>query len=246
LARNRIVIIGGVATGPKAAARCRRLDQEAEITMVERGDLLSYAGCGMPFYIEGVVEFETLLKTSVGVTRDAEYFEKGMGIRVMDRTEAVSINRDSNTVTVKNLETDETTELPYDKLVLATGARPFVPRMEGVDLEGVHRLYNPHQAKAIRDGLEMGAKKVAIVGGGLIGMEICGAFLERGCEVTILEMMSHLVPALMDEEMALLLESYLKKNGVHVVTGSAVSRIVDDGSGKVAGCLLYTSPSPRD
>ncbi len=235
MARKRIVIIGGVATGPKAAARCRRLDQEAEITMVERGDLLSYAGCGMPFYIEGIVEFETLLKTSVGVIRDADYFESGMGIRVMVRTEAVKINRVSKTVTVKDLETDETTDLPYDKLVLATGARPFVPRMEGVDLEEVHRLYNPHQAKAIRDALDMGAKKVAIVGGGLIGMEICGAFLERGCEVTILEMMPHLVPALMDEEMALLLEGYLKENGVHVVTGSAVSRIVDDGSGKVAG-----------
>jgi NADPH-dependent 2,4-dienoyl-CoA reductase/sulfur reductase-like enzyme/rhodanese-related sulfurtransferase len=235
LARNRIVIIGGVATGPKAAARCRRLDQEAEITIVERGDLLSYAGCGMPFYIEGIVEFETLLKTSVGVTRDTEYFEKGMGIRIMHKTEAVSINRDSKTVTVKNLETGETADLLYDKLVLATGASPFVPRMEGVELEGVHRLYNPHQAKAIRDSLDRGAKRVAIVGGGLIGMETCGAFLERGCEVTILEMMPHLVPALMDEEMALLLESYLKENGVQVVTGSAVSRMLDDGSGRIAG-----------
>jgi len=136
MARKRIVIIGGVATGPKAAARCRRLDQEAEITMVERGDLLSYAGCGMPFYIEGIVEFETLLKTSVGVIRDADYFESGMGIRVMVRTEAVKINRVSKTVTVKDLETDETTDLPYDKLVLATGARPFVPRMEGVGCTG--------------------------------------------------------------------------------------------------------------
>ncbi len=233
---KKIVIIGGVATGPKAAARCRRLDQEAEITLVERGDLLSYAGCGMPFYIEDVVEeFDTLLTTATGVRRDADYFRDSKGIRVLDSTEALKINRESKTVTLKDLKTGEIEDLPYHKLVLATGASPFVPRMEGIELEGVHRLYNPHHAKAIKEALDRGARRVVIVGGGLIGMETCGAFLERNCEVTVVEMMPHLVPALMDKEMALLLEKHLKEKGVGVMTGSPVSKILDDGSGRVAG-----------
>jgi NADPH-dependent 2,4-dienoyl-CoA reductase/sulfur reductase-like enzyme/rhodanese-related sulfurtransferase len=236
LETRKIVIIGGVATGPKAAARCRRLDQEAEITLVERGDLLSYAGCGMPFYIEDVVEeFDTLLTTATGVRRDADYFRDSKGIRVLDSTEAFKINRESKTVTLKDLRTGETEDLPYHKLVLATGASPIVPRMEGIELEGVHRLYNPHHAKAIKEALDRGARRVVIVGGGLIGMETCGAFVKRGCKVTVVEMMPHLVPALMDEEMALLLEKHLKEEGVGIMTGSPVSKILDDGSGRVAG-----------
>jgi len=218
---RKIVIIGGVATGPKTAARCRRLDQEAEITIVERGDLLSYAACGMPFYIEGVIEeYDALFKTTHGVRRDAEYFWSSMGVRVLENTEAVKIDRGAKTVTVRNLKTGETEDLLYDKLVLATGASPFVPKMDGVELESVHRLYNPHHARAIKEALDRGARKVAIVGGGLIGMETCGAFVERGCEVTVFEMMPHLVPALLDEEMALLLEKYLVEKGVKVVKGS--------------------------
>jgi NADPH-dependent 2,4-dienoyl-CoA reductase/sulfur reductase-like enzyme/rhodanese-related sulfurtransferase len=234
--KSRILIIGGVATGPKTAARCRRLDQEAEITIVERGDLLSYASCGMPFFIEDVIEdYDALLTTAAGVQRDADYFMSTRGIRVLDNTEALNIDRDAKTVTVKDLRTGEAKELPYDKLVLATGARPFVPNTEGIDLEGVHRLHTPHHAKAIKEALDRGARRVAIVGGGLIGMETCGAFVERGCEVTVIEMMPHLVPALMDEEMARLLEKYLRERGVRVVTGSPVSRIISDGAGSVAG-----------
>lgn len=233
---KKILIIGGVAAGPKTAVRCRRLDEDADITIVERGDLLSYAGCGMPFYIEDVVkEYDVLLSTSLGVRRDVTYFENTKRVRALDRTEAIGINRQTKTVTVKDLRTGETRDLPYDKLVLATGASPLVPRMEGIDLEGVHRLYNPHHAKAIREALDAGAKKVAIVGGGLIGMEVCGAFVERNCEVTVFEMMPHLVPALLDEEMALLLQRYMEDQGVEIVTGSPVSRIIDDGTGRVAG-----------
>jgi NADPH-dependent 2,4-dienoyl-CoA reductase/sulfur reductase-like enzyme/rhodanese-related sulfurtransferase len=236
LERNKIVIIGGVATGPKTAARCRRLDQDAEITIVERGDLLSYAGCGLPFYIEDVIEeYNALLTTARGVLRDGSYFRDRKGVRVLDNTEALKINREAKTVTVKDLRTGEIRGLPYDKLVLAMGASPFVPKMEGIELEGVHRLYNPHDAKTIKEALDRGARRVVVVGGGLIGMETCGAFVGRECEVTVLEMMPHLVPALMDEEMALLLKKYLKERGVRVSTGSPVSKILDDGTGRVAG-----------
>jgi NADPH-dependent 2,4-dienoyl-CoA reductase/sulfur reductase-like enzyme/rhodanese-related sulfurtransferase len=230
---SKTLIIGGVATGPKTAARLRRLDEEAEITIVERGDLLSYAGCGMPFYIEDVIEEWSELLGGAS-PRDAAFFKQSKNIDVLDNTEAVKINREKKTVSVKDLRTGETSELPYDKLVLATGARPFVPRMEGTELQGVHRLYTPHHAKAIKEAVEAGAKKVAIVGGGLIGIETCGAFVVQGCEVTILEMMPQLVPALLDEEMALVLQKYLIEKGVKLVMGSPVSRILDDGEGRVA------------
>jgi NADPH-dependent 2,4-dienoyl-CoA reductase/sulfur reductase-like enzyme/rhodanese-related sulfurtransferase len=230
---TKILIIGGVATGPKTAARLRRLDEDLEITMIERGGLLSYAGCGMPFYIEDVIEdWDKLLGGSN--PRDASFFKQTKNIDVFDQTEAQKINRDTKTVTVKDLKTGETRDLPYDKLVLATGARPFVPRMEGTELDGVYRLYTPHHAKAIKEAVLHGAKKVAIVGGGLIGIETCGAFVAQGCEVTILEMMPQLVPALLDEELALLLEKYLIEKGVKIVKGSPVAKIIGDSQGKVS------------
>lgn len=228
----KVVIIGGVATGPKTAARLRRLDQDAEITVIERQDLLSYAGCGMPYYIENVIEEWNDLLGGATI-RDAAYFKANRGFEVLDQTEAKKIDREAKTVTIEDLRTGEVSELPYDKLVLGTGASPFVPRMEGTDLQGVHRLYNPHQAKAIRTAVDMGAKNVVVVGGGLIGIESCGAFVARGCNVSIVEMMPTLVPNLLDPEMALLLENYLEGKGVNIVKGSPVARMVDDGSGKV-------------
>ncbi|MFA9494488.1 MAG: FAD-dependent oxidoreductase [Candidatus Bathyarchaeota archaeon] len=229
---RHILIIGGVATGPKTAARLRRLDPEAEITVIERQDLLSYAGCGMPYYIENVIEEWNDLLGGASI-RDAVYFKENRGFTVLDQTEAKRINRQAKTVTVEDLRTGEVRDLPYDKLVLGTGARPFVPRMEGTELRGVHRLYNPHHAKAIRTAVDMGAKNVAVVGGGLIGMESCGAFVARGCNVSVLEMMPNIVSNLLDTEMGLLLENYLKGMGVNIVKGSPVTRMIDDGTGKV-------------
>lgn len=235
---KNVLIIGGVATGPKAAARLRRLDNEVNITIVERGEIISYAGCGLPFYIGEVVkEYEDLLNTTTGQIRDVEYFKNAYDVTVLDRTEAVKINRKDKTVTVLDLRTGEERGLSYDKLVLATGASPFVPKMEGTELDGVYRLYNPSHAKAIKEKIDsfVNSCKVAVVGGGLIGLETCGAFIDRGCEVSVLEMMPNLIPNLLDTEMALLLEKYLKDKGVNVITGSPVSRLIDDGDGKVAG-----------
>jgi NADPH-dependent 2,4-dienoyl-CoA reductase/sulfur reductase-like enzyme/rhodanese-related sulfurtransferase len=233
---SKIVIIGGIATGPKAAVRARRLDPDAEITMVERGGFFSYAGCGMPFYIEGVIEgLPSLLCTPRGVFRDDTYFEIEKDLEALCWTEAMKINRDEMTVSVRDVSSGEEHDMPYDKLVLAVGARPIVPRMEGSELEGVHRLFTPLDADAIRKELEAGRTRVAIIGGGLIGMEVCGAFVSRGCQVSVLEMMDRLVPALMDEDISLLLERYLIDNGVDVRKGSRVVRLLDDGSGRVTG-----------
>jgi NADPH-dependent 2,4-dienoyl-CoA reductase/sulfur reductase-like enzyme/rhodanese-related sulfurtransferase len=231
---KKILIIGGVATGPKTAARCRRLDPDAEITLVERQSILSYAGCGMPFYIEDVIkDWNQLLGGDT--IRDVKYFASQKGFKVLDQTEAIRINRETRDVTVNRLESGYTEDLPYDFLVLATGASPIIPRIKGTDLSGVHRLYNPYEAKEIKRAIDEGAKKIAVVGGGLIGMEVCGAFAARGCEVTVFEMMPYLVPNLLDEEMSLLLENYLTSVGVKIMKGSAVSEILDDGNGHVEG-----------
>jgi NADPH-dependent 2,4-dienoyl-CoA reductase/sulfur reductase-like enzyme/rhodanese-related sulfurtransferase len=233
---SKIVIIGGIATGPKAAARARRLDSDAEITIVERGGLFSYAGCGMPFYIEGVIEdLPSLLCTPRGVIRNDAYFKTEKDLEALCWTEAMKISRDKKTVTVRDVNSGEELDMPYDKLVLAVGASPIVPRMEGSELEGIHRLYTPLDADAIRKDLEAGRTRVAIIGGGLIGMEVCGAFVSRGCQVSVLEMMDRLVPALMDEDISLLLERYLIDNGVDVRKGSRVVSILDDGTGRVSG-----------
>lgn len=229
----KVVIIGGVATGPKTAARLRRLDPEADITLIERQDVLSYAGCGMPYFIEDVIkEYDDLLGGDK--LRDVAFFRRTKNIHVLDKTEALKINRKQKTVTVKDLRTDEDRDIPYDKLVLGVGARPFVPRIEGVDLEGVYRLYNPRQALAIKNAVDAGAKDVVIVGGGLIGIETCGAFIERGCNVSIFEMMPYLVPNLMDKEMVFLVEKYLRDKDVTIVSGSPVSRIVGENGKAVA------------
>jgi NADPH-dependent 2,4-dienoyl-CoA reductase/sulfur reductase-like enzyme/rhodanese-related sulfurtransferase len=229
---RNIIIIGGVATGPKTAARLRRLDPEVNITVIERQDLLSYAGCGMPYYIENVIEEWNELLGGASI-RDAAYFKANRGFTVLDQTEVTKINREAKTVTIEDLRTGEVKDMPYDKLVLGTGASPFVPKMEGVDLMGVHRLYNPHHAKAIKTEVDMGAKNVVVVGGGLIGIESCGAFVARGCNVSVLEMMPTLVPNLLDPEMAYLLENYLEGKGVNIVKGNPVVRMIDDGTGKV-------------
>lgn len=231
MSRN-ILIIGGVATGPKTAARLRRLDPESNITVIERQDLLSYAGCGMPYYIENVIEEWNDLLGGASI-RDAAYFKVNRGFTVLDQTEAKKINRQAKTVTVEDLRTGEVKDMPYDKLVLCTGASPFIPMMEGTDLKGVHRLYNPHHAKAIKTEVDMGTKNVAVVGGGLISIESCGAFVARGCKVSVIEMMPTLVPNLLDPEMAYLLENYLEGKGVNLVKGSPVAKMIDDGTGKV-------------
>jgi NADPH-dependent 2,4-dienoyl-CoA reductase/sulfur reductase-like enzyme/rhodanese-related sulfurtransferase len=232
---GKIVIIGGVATGPKAAARAKRRDQGAEITVIERGRLLSYAGCGMPFLIEGSIDdIRELLCTSRGVMRDEAYFESVKGVKVLARNEAVSIKREEKTVKVRDLETDRLYDIPYDKLVLAVGASPIIPRMEGIDLNGVYRLYSPSDAKAIRGDLDFGVGKVVIIGGGLIGMEVCGAFDAHGCDVTVIEAMDQLLPHLLDPDMALLLERHIRRRGVDVRTGSKVVELRDGGSGHVS------------
>ncbi|NLE46297.1 MAG: FAD-dependent oxidoreductase [Chloroflexi bacterium] len=222
----RIVVIGGVAAGPKAAARARRLDPDAEITIVEKDELLSYAGCGLPYYISGLVQDRRqLMTTPIGVLRDPKFFAQVKDIRVLNRTKAVSIDREVKEVVVESVDSGEVQRLPYDKLILATGADPVEPPIPGKDLQNVWRLKQVEDADRFRAKLQQPVcPSVVIIGGGLIGMEMTEAVVECKGAVTVVEMLPHVLP-MIDADMASLVEKHMRDVGVTVVTGARVERM---------------------
>ncbi|WP_031514892.1 FAD-dependent oxidoreductase [Desulfofalx alkaliphila] len=237
--QQKILIIGGVAAGPKAAARARRRNPQAEITILERGGLTSYAGCGMPFFISGMIhDYKELYLTSYGVARDANYFGREKGVKLYTRTEATAIDRQNKVVKAKNLETGEEMEFPYDKLVLATGASPFVPPIEGVDLKGVHLLNHPDDSLKIRELVDTGnIEQAVVIGAGLIGMEGADALFNKMVEVTIVEMQDQVLPNMLDADMAQRLQRHMYDEGVDLFLGDKVLRIEGDEEGNVKGVV---------
>jgi NADPH-dependent 2,4-dienoyl-CoA reductase/sulfur reductase-like enzyme/rhodanese-related sulfurtransferase len=242
-AQTRIVVIGGVAAGPKAAARARRRDPGADITIVERGSLLSYAGCGLPFYVEGLIhDVDELMSTPAGAVRDAAFFHDVKGITVLDRTEATSIDRTAKLVHVRRLATNGKAGLPYDQLVIATGATPIWPPIAGIDLWNVFRLHHPSDAVAMREALQAGrVRQAVLIGGGLIGLETASALVTQGVEVTVVEMLDHLLGALLDPEMATYLEGRLRGRFA-LRLGERVVRLEGDTEGRVA--RVHTTSGP--
>lgn len=231
---QKILVIGGVACGPKAAARARRRDPEAEITILEKGDYVSYASCGLPYYVAGVVpELSTLLTLSFGGMRDVGYFRDVKDVKVIVNTEAIAIGREKKTVKAKNTRTGEETDYPYDKLVLATGAAPKKPPFPGMELENVYNLWTMHDAKTLREKVEAGeADRVCIVGGGLIGLEAAEAFINQACEVTIVDIMPQVLFGAFDPEMAQLVHDALRESEVKLRFGEGIKEFQGEG-GKV-------------
>lgn len=226
----KIIIIGGVAAGPKAASRINRLCADAEVTIIEKGEFLSYAGCGLPYYISGMVEdSKELMSTPVGTVRDSAFFKKVKNTTVLNHTEATAIDRENKTVTIESRDGEEQV-LPYDKLVLATGAQSAVPPIPGVDLGNIYNLKDIHDAEAIKATLgDHKALNAVIVGGGLIGVETAEAFHEMGCRITIVEFLPNIL-GLMDPEMAALVENHLEAKGVKVMTSTKVTEFKGDGT----------------
>jgi len=236
---QKIVIIGGVAAGPKAAARARRVAPDAEITIVERGSLISYAGCGMPFYLSGEVQkFEHLFETTYGVIRNEEYFWREKGVRVLTRTEAKSIDREKKEVLVENLATAEKYTLPYDKLVLAVGAEPFVPPIEGLDLKGVFKLNHPDDAQKIKAYLgDLEGGEAVIVGAGLIGLETADALMKLHMFCSVVELQNQILPVMLDEDMARVLAKKLTDQGIEFILGAKVLQLKGDEEGNVTSVV---------
>ncbi len=231
--RMKVVVIGGVATGPKASARLRRLNPEAEITIVERGKILSYAGCGLPYFIGGDIEDPARLNdTPAGVPRDPAFFQNVKGIRVLGSTLAKAIRRPEKTVHTVHVETGEERTIPYDKLVLATGGVPASLAIEGIDLKQVYRIYRVEDAVSLRDAIfDRDAKHAVIIGGGLIGIEMAEAFVKQGVHVSVVEVMGQILPGVLDEEMAAYLMRYIREQGVEVHLDTRATRIIGDDQG---------------
>ncbi len=247
---KRIVVIGGVAAGPKAAARARRLDPTAEITVVERDARASYGACGFPYYVGGSVgRIEELMETPSGVVRDERFFGQVKDIRLLTRTEAVEIRREAREVVVRHLDSGETRTLPYDRLVLATGAEAARPPIPGLDASNVFFLKTYEDARRFRAALDQIADllkerdlsgersarplRVGVIGAGLIGLETAEALRERGEDVTVVERLPQVLPNV-DPEVAAHLEAHARRKGIRVLTDTAVSEVVPEGDRAVA------------
>lgn len=218
----RIVIIGAVAAGTSAAAKARRNDDFAEIIIYEKDKDISYSGCGLPYYIGGDVEDINEL-----TPRDVKFFKDKYDIDVRIQHEVISIDPDKKTLVVKNSLTNETFEDFYDKLVLATGASPFIPRIEGIDKKHVFFLRNVENARNIKAFMEQyKPTKAVIAGTGFIGFEVLESLVNYSMDVTIVEVADKITPNL-DNDMASFLENTLAKKGVKILKSTSINQILD-------------------
>ena len=242
----RVLIIGGVACGPKAASRLKRLIPVAEVTLVDKGPIVSYGACGLPYYVEGMYpRIQELVETPYGAPRDASFFEKVKGFKTLTRTEAVEIDRQGKRVRVRSLDSGKEESIPYDKLVLATGGRPYQPPFPGLELENIWYMRHLDDASSMADriGAE-GLKKAVVVGAGYIGVEMAEALRVRGLDVTMVELLDQIMPQFLDPEMALLAAKHIRQKGVELALGEKV--IALEGSGKVASVRTDKRTLPAD
>jgi NADPH-dependent 2,4-dienoyl-CoA reductase/sulfur reductase-like enzyme/rhodanese-related sulfurtransferase/anti-sigma regulatory factor (Ser/Thr protein kinase) len=243
--RMKVVIVGGVAAGPKIASKVMRLEPRTDVTIIERGDILSYAGCGLPYYVSGVVkEQKELLSTPLGSVRDPIFFQNVKNVKVMNGTEALVIDRSGKKVKIRDLISGETSWIPYDKLALATGATPLIPPIPGIELRNIFTLHGVRDAEGIKAHIgKMKARDVVLLGGGLIGVEMTEALVTRGCRVTIAETRNQILGSF-DWEMATLLTQHMESKGVRVMTDTTPTAFV--GKEKVEGVVTNKGILPAD
>lgn len=216
----KVVIVGGVAGGASAAARLRRLDENATIIMFERGEYISYANCGLPYYIGGKITQKSAL-----TLQTPESFRMRFNIDVRTLTEVISINRSEKTVTARNLKTGEEYKESYDKLILSMGAEPVKPPIKGVDNEKVFTLRTVPDTFKIKNFVDNNKPESAVVvGGGAIGVEMAENLVEAGLDVTIVELADHLIAPL-DFDMAQDVHKYIKSQGVKLILSNGVKEI---------------------
>lgn len=231
---RRVLIIGAVALGPKVACRLRRLDPDAEITLIDRDNIISYGGCGIPYYVGGDInDLEDLYRTTSHAIRDKAFFETCKGIKVLTRVEALEIDRQGKRVKVSYLETGKEELLYYDKLVLATGAKAVKPPFPGVDLKKVFTVSDLHDAETIK-GLMVKGKvgKAAVIGAGAIGLEITEALTDLwGIETTLIEMEDQVLPTLLGKCLARVVAREIERNGVELLLEEKVLGISETQDG---------------
>ncbi|WP_028584725.1 FAD-dependent oxidoreductase [Desulfogranum mediterraneum] len=235
---TNLVVIGGSAAGAKAAAKAKRLNEAANVTIIQKGADLSMAACGYPYYVGGVFdERKMLLCTPTGVVRDPAFFAKAKGITALTETEVMAIDREQKRVHCLNLRTREEQTIPYDKLIIATGASANLPPIPNIDLDGIHTLLSMEDSDAlrrIRDAQQV--KKAVIIGGGLIGVETCEALQLSGMEVTVVELQDQVLPFL-DWRMAKLVENHMHASGATILTSTGLKEFRGK-EGKLSGVVL--------
>ncbi len=222
----KVIIIGGVAAGMSAASKIIREVKDVELVVFEKTEEVSYGACGLPYYISDVNKDEDLLRI-----RSAEQFRKS-GIDLRIKTEVIDIDYDNKTVKVKDLVKDEEYTESYDKLLIASGASPIIPNLEGKDLENVFLLKTIEDANRIKAAAK-GKKNVVIVGAGYIGMELVETFKVMGMNVRVIEMMDKILPNF-DEEITNVVHKYLVEEGIDIHVSEGVTKILGE-NGQVTG-----------
>ena len=235
----RYLIVGGVAAGTKVAAKLKRCDRSAEVVVVTKSEDISYAGCGLPYYIGGGIQTRGEL-----IVNTPAAYEGLTGAEVRAGVEAVALDAAAHEVTVREKDGSEHAE-PYDRLVIATGASPLVPAsIPGTDLPGVFTVRTPDDAEAIRDYADAGARRAVIVGAGFIGLEVAENLLARGLSVTVIDALPQILPNVFDPEMAGFAQRQLKAAGMRVMTSCPLKAIT--GSGRVEGVETGAGTLPAD
>ncbi len=233
----KVIIVGGVAGGASCAARLRRLDEKAEILMVEKGPFVSYANCGLPYHISGVIPKESSL-----LVANEQVFRVMHNIEARTNCEATAIDVRKKTVDLRNVATGEVTTESYDKLVLSPGAPSVRPPLPGIDLPGIFQVRTVPDARTIREWIEKGTeflagmfnysgiqfvkptRRAVVIGGGFIGLETAENLVHAGFEVTLVEMLDQVLAPL-DREFARLVEEYVKRHGVRLAHGRRRGRL---------------------
>lgn len=219
----KVIIIGGVAAGTKVAAKLKREDRSAQVTILTKGKDISYAGCGLPYYVGKVIPDREEL-----VVNTPEKFAGLTGAQVLTGMEVTKVNRGEKTVEAVN-ESGETSTWEYDKLVIASGASPIKPPLPGLDLPQVFFMRTPDDAVALREAVEAGGiKRVVVVGGGFIGLEIAENLTSMGVRCNVLDMAPHVLPGF-DEEVQNYVENHLAEHGINTMTGTRFEGVIGDG-----------------
>jgi len=212
---RRIIIIGANASGVEAASAARKKDRTAEITLLDKEKTAGYYRCGLPFVIGGqIASFKDLIVYSPA------YFQM-LKLNLRLETEVTAINTKEKTITIKT-NNDAVEKLEYDSLVIATGAEPFMPPIKGRDKPGIFSLRNMKDGEKIDAAIRSGAKSAIIMGAGLIGLETGVGLIERGLNVTVVEMLPQILPQFLDADMAKLVQNHLEEKGMQILLNKTV------------------------
>lgn len=220
----KVLIIGGVAAGTKVAAKLKRENRDHEVVIITKSKDISYAGCGLPYYVGNIIKDQGQL-----IVNTPEKFAKLTGAEVHTETEAIALDRANKTVKALDLKTNEEKIFTYDKLVIATGARPFVPNLEGIDLPGVYFMRTPEDAINLRADIEAGKiKRAAVIGGGYIGLEVAENLALQDVKTTVIEMAPNILTGF-DREFAEFAENHLADHGIMVFSNTKLEAILGEG-----------------